>query len=58
LPNTGIQVNIPRTTFETAVTGFAVNEPFPIDFKVNNTIDSIINGEDAIFEVAKKKINQ
>jgi hypothetical protein len=58
LPNTGIQVNIPRTTFETAVTGFAINEPFPIDFKVNNTIDSIINGEDAIFEVAKKKINQ
>ncbi len=47
LPNTGIEVNIPRTTFETAVTGFQIGEPFNVDHYVNNTVSDIIGGTDS-----------
>lgn len=58
LPHTGIELNVPRTTFETAVTGFSLNELFPIDYRVHPTIDDITRGKDAIYEMAKLKINQ
>lgn len=58
LPNTGIELNIPRTTFETAVTGFSLNEAFPIDYKVTNTVAEIINSEDTMLEKAKIIINE
>lgn len=57
LPNTGIELNVPRTTFETAVKGFSLYEPFPIDFKVQSTIDDIINDKDVILEKTMLKIN-
>jgi hypothetical protein len=46
LPKTGILVNVPRTTFETSVSGFKMCEPFPLDFKVNTNATDIINRED------------
>jgi len=46
LPKTGILVNVPRTTFETSVSGFKLCEPFPLDFKVNINAVNIINRED------------
>jgi hypothetical protein len=46
LPKTGILVNVPRTTFETSVSGFKLCEPFPLDFKVNTNATDIINRED------------
>lgn len=58
LPHTGIELNVPRTTFETAVSGFDLNEPFAVDLKVHVTIDDIIKGKDVILEKAKIKINQ
>lgn len=58
LPHTGIELNVPRTTFETAVTGFSMNERFPIDYRIHPTIDDITRGKDVIYEMAKLKINQ
>ena len=46
LPNTGMEVNIPRTTFETAVSGIAEGKPFPLDYRVEPTLSDIINGTD------------
>jgi hypothetical protein len=53
LPNTGIKLNVPRTTFETAVDGFNIYEPFPIDYKVQTSISDIINNNDPNIEVFK-----
>lgn len=38
LPNTGIEINIPRATFETVVTGFSPCQPFPLDYRIDETI--------------------
>ncbi|MEA3460611.1 MAG: S41 family peptidase, partial [Bacteroidota bacterium] len=46
LSNTGMELNIPRTTFVTAVTGFSEKEPFPVDYKVNMSIEDLLNGND------------
>jgi len=58
LPNTGIELNIPRTTFETNVKGFTLNEPFPVDHFVHITPSEIINGKDAYLEFAKEIIEK
>jgi C-terminal processing protease CtpA/Prc len=58
LPLTSIELNVPRTTFETAVSGFSMNELFPIDYRVNRTIDDIVYGKDVIYEKAREKILQ
>jgi len=50
LPNTGIEVNIPRTTFKTAVSGFVKGESFPVDYYIENTITDLINGNDRYVE--------
>ena len=57
LPNTGIELNVPRTTFETAVTGFTLNKPFPIDYRINSTIIDIIDHKDPFIEKVKSLIN-
>jgi hypothetical protein len=51
LPKTGILVNVPRTTFETSVSGFKLCEPFPLDFKVNINAANIINSEDPYLDM-------
>jgi hypothetical protein len=47
LPNTGIEVNIPRTTFETAVSGVAAKEKFEIDYPIEISIKDILRGKDS-----------
>jgi hypothetical protein len=56
LPNTGIELNIPRTTFETAVDLSSDARQFSVDYKVNNTIAETINNEDACLEFTKSII--
>ncbi len=56
LPGTGIELNVPRTTFESSVSGFSKNKPFPIDHKVDFTIAEIINRKDTYLEIAQKII--
>lgn len=46
LPKSGIRVNVPRTTFETSVSGFAVCQPFHLDYEINEKVSDIINRED------------
>lgn len=53
LPKTGILVNVPRTTFETSVSGFKLCEPFPIDYKVDKNVIEVINKEDPYIELVK-----
>ena len=58
LPNTGIELNVPRTTFETNVTGFTPCEPFLIDHKVNSTLTEIINNEDSYYKLVQSILNK
>jgi len=58
LPNTGIELNVPRVTFETSVTGFTLCHPFPIDYEVNNPVIKIINKEDAFLEMVRLIIDK
>ena len=51
LPKSGILVNVPRTIFETSVSGFTLCEPFPLDFKVNKNAIDIINREDSYVDM-------
>jgi len=53
LPNTGIEVNIPTTTFETLVEGFSLDQPFPLDYEINLKVDVLITGQDAYMEFVK-----
>jgi len=53
LPISGIELNVPRTTFETSVSGFTLNEPFPIDYEINYTADEIINRKDVYLEIVQ-----
>lgn len=46
LPKSGILVNIPRTTFETSVSGLTLCEPFPLDFQVTTTVSDLIGSKD------------
>ena len=47
LPNTGIEVNIPRTTFVTAVSGKDETLPFPVDYKVDISVQDVLNNKDS-----------
>ena len=46
LPNTGMEVNIPRTTFVTAVSGFSEEEPFLLDYDVDISVQDLLSGTD------------
>ncbi|MDB4584297.1 S41 family peptidase, partial [Draconibacterium sp.] len=46
LPNTGIEANIPRTTFETATDHLGTMEFFKVDYQVNCAVDDCLNGVD------------
>jgi len=58
LPVTGIEVNIPRTTFITDVAGFKEGEAFSLDYPVQITIQNQINGEDPYMHIAKAIIGE
>jgi len=51
LPNSGMEVNIPRTTFVTAVSGFEEGNPKPVDYLVEQTISNKIEGVDSFMYV-------
>jgi hypothetical protein len=53
LPNSGIEINVPRTTFETSVTGFELCRPFPIDYKINTEVSDLINHKDIYIEMVQ-----
>ena len=46
LPNTGIELNIPRTTFETAVSGFESGDVFMVDYPVIISVDDKLDNKD------------
>jgi hypothetical protein len=56
LPNTKIEVNIPRTTFETAVPDSFKSKPFSVDYTVNMSIEDYINGNDSYMKFVNKLI--
>jgi len=47
LPNTGIEVNIPRTTFITAISGEDALVPFPVDYEVDISVKDVLNKKDS-----------
>jgi hypothetical protein len=58
LPNTQIEVNIPQSTFQTAVSGYKVRDHFPIDHSVELTVDDMINDKDVYMEFTMNIIKQ
>jgi hypothetical protein len=46
LPNTRIELNIPRTTFMTAVKGFQMGEPFIVDHPLNVSFEDLKSKSD------------
>ena len=58
LPHTGILLNVPRTEFETAVSGFARCEPFPIDQGVKVKAKNLVNNTDPYLEWSKSIENE
>ena len=53
LPHTAILLNVPRTVFETAVSGFTRCEPFPIDYEIKVKAKDLINNTDPYLEWMK-----
>ena len=52
LPHTGLELNIPRTTFVTAVCGFSELEKFPLDYVIQPSIQDILDERDAFSSYA------
>lgn len=58
LPHSGLEVNIPRTTFVTAVQGFQTGIPFRVDYQLNITVQDLIQDNDVYFEYFKSLITE
>lgn len=58
LPNTGIEVNVPRTTFVTDVEGFSERESFPLDYRVDVSVKDLLSGKDSYKSAAYAIINE
>jgi len=58
LPHSGIEVNIPRTTFTTDVRGFLEEEPFHPDYVVLVSIDDLLDGRDSYTSLAFRLIEE
>ncbi len=58
LPNTGIEVNIPRTTFITAIKGYTLGDPFMVDYPIQVSIQDLLISRDPYLEYAYFLINQ
>jgi hypothetical protein len=57
LPHSGLEVNIPRTTFVTAVKGFSDSIPFPVDYPVDISVQDLIQQKDSYFEYVETLIS-
>jgi len=58
LPHTGMEVNIPRTTFVTAVTGFSEKDAFPLDYKVDVSVQDLLKGTDTYKSKVDELLNE
>jgi len=58
LPNTGLEVNVPRATFVTDVEGFSEKEPFPLDYRVEVSVEDVLSGNDNYMTAAVAIINE
>ncbi len=58
LPNTKIEVNIPRTTFETAVADYFESHPFEVDFIIEYSIIDLLSGRDLYLDFLKSNLLQ
>jgi len=56
LPFTGMEVNIPRTTFITAVEESNTMEPFRMDYKVNIPVEDLLESRDTYFTAVEELI--
>jgi len=56
LTNTGIEANIPRTTFVTAVEGFHEGDAFPLDYEFHVSVQHILAATDPVCSFACKLI--
>lgn len=57
LPNTGMEVNIPRTTFVTAVSGFSEEEAFSLDYEVDVSVQDLLKGDDSYKDFVYELLN-
>jgi len=59
LSNTGMEVNIPRTTFISAAEGFSDGGSFPLDHEVQSTVEDILADTDTyasfVYELIQKQ---
>ncbi|MBN1481418.1 hypothetical protein EH223_03535 [candidate division KSB1 bacterium] len=58
LPNTKIVLNLPQTTFQTAVDGFEKGDPLLPDFEVKPTLADVLNGQDVVLDYALQLIQK
>ena len=58
LPHSGIEVNIPQTTFVTDVRGFLEEEPFRPDYEVMVSIDDLLDGRDSYTSLVLRLIKE
>jgi hypothetical protein len=58
LPNSSIEVNIPQSTFETAVEGYKKGDPFNVDYPLQISADDVISGKDTYMTFTKQLINK
>lgn len=62
LPNTGMEVNIPRTTFMTAVKGFKDGDKFPLDHEIRISVQDVLADTDTytsfVYELIDKEWKQ
>jgi hypothetical protein len=58
LPHSGIEVNIPQTTFVTDVRGFLEEEPFHPDYEVMVSIDDLLDGKDSYTSLVLRLIKE
>jgi C-terminal processing protease CtpA/Prc len=57
-PNTKIEANIPRTTFETAIDEKEKMNSFTLDYNVNISIEDYLSGTDSYVELANALIGK
>lgn len=50
LANSNLEFNLPRTVFETKVDGEATKVPFPVDYKVEETLNDKLAGRDVYWK--------
>jgi hypothetical protein len=56
LPNTQIEVNIPRATFETKVSGYKMGDSFQVDYSVKLSLRDVLFDTDAYMEFTRNLI--